>query len=49
MNDNSFSWLVTCGVCCVYPILVNVIGAWLWKRIKFMDWQGIRLPWRKDS
>lgn len=44
--DNS--WIITCGLCCIYPIAFYLAVTWFMKRAKLIDWQNIRFPWSKQ-
>lgn len=47
MSDG-YSWLYTCGFCCLYPILVHFGIVWAMKQYTRIDWNNIRFPWRKE-
>ena len=48
MSEN-YSYLYTCSICCVYPILVHLGIVWLTKYASRIDWQNIRFPWRRNN
>lgn len=48
-NLYNYSWLYTCGFCCLYPLAFHFGIVWFAKWFSRIDWQNIRLPWRKEQ
>lgn len=44
MNTNT-SLLITCGVCCIYPLLAFAAGVWYAKNGARVNWKF----WRRDD
>lgn len=42
------SWIITCGLCCIWPLAFHLGALWISKRAKLIDWENVRLPWRKQ-
>ena len=43
------SWIITCGVCCIYPALMFAAGAWVAKNGARIDWKNINWKfWKRD-
>lgn len=43
------AWLITCGVCCVYPLVAFGFGWWLSRNLARIDWQNINWKfWRRE-
>lgn len=47
MSDG-YSWLYTCGFCCLYPVIGHLVIVWAMKQYTRIDWNNIRFPWRKE-
>lgn len=47
--SEGYSWLYTCGFCCLYPLLVHFGIVWLVAKYHSIDWSNVRLPWRHND
>lgn len=41
-------WFIPVAVCCLWPLLVHFGIGWIMPRLARIDWQAMRLPWRKQ-
>lgn len=43
------TWLITCGVCCIYPVIAFAAGVWFAKNSSRINWQNINWKfWRRE-
>lgn len=45
--SEGYSWLYTCGFCCLYPIVGYLLITWLVKQWSRIDWNKFRFPWSR--
>lgn len=43
------TWIVPCGLFCIYPIIIHLLIVYGSRYLKSIDWSHIELPWRKHD